>query len=84
MRGWGHEEVDEVLPGGTERVVRVVLEHPAGYAQWAAMVPVSSKLGCTAETLRKWVRRPEGEAGLRPGLELESEECSTVAKVPTV
>lgn len=38
--------------------MRVVLEHQAGYlSQWAAMVSVASKLGCSAETLRKWVRR---------------------------
>ena len=44
----------------------MVLEHQAGYeSQWAAIVSVASKLGCTAETLRKWVRRAEGEGGER-------------------
>ena len=52
-------------PEVRERAVRMVLEHQAGHeSQWAAMVSVASKLGCSAETLRKWVRRAEGDAGL--------------------
>ena len=62
-------------PEVRERAVRMVLEHQAGYdSQWAAIVSVASKLGCTAETLRKWVRRAEGEAGLRPGPKSEEDE----------
>ena len=53
----------------------MVLEHQAGYeSQWAAMVSVASKLGCTAETLRKWVRRAEREAGELPGPKSEEGE----------
>lgn len=28
-------------------------------SQWAALVSIAAKIGCTAETLRKWVRRAE-------------------------
>ena len=45
----------------------MVLEHQAGYeSQWAAMVSMASKIGCIAETLGKWVRGAERDAGVRP------------------
>jgi transposase-like protein len=37
-------------------------------SQWAAITSIAAKLGCTAETLRKWVRQAERDAGDRPGL----------------
>ena len=52
-----------------ERAVRMVFEHQADYdSQWAAMNSIAAKIGCTAETLRKWVRRSERDQGLREGL----------------
>jgi transposase len=32
------------------------------------MGSIASKIGCTAETLRKWVRQTERDEGRRPGL----------------
>ena len=58
-----------------ERAVRLVLDPQGGHeTQWAAIVSVSSKVGCSAETLRKWVRRAERDAGVRPGLTSEERE----------
>jgi transposase len=36
-------------------------------SQWAAIKSISSKIGCTAETLRKWVRQGERDSGVRSG-----------------
>jgi transposase len=58
-----------------ERAVRLVFEQQGNHeSQWAAMVSVAEKLGCTAETLRKWVRRVERDTGQRPGLTTSERE----------
>lgn len=52
-----------------EKAVRLVLEHAGEYtSEWAALTSIASKCGMTPETLRKWVRRAEVDAGGRPGL----------------
>jgi len=56
-------------PEVRERAVRLVFEHQGEYpSQWAAMESIAPKIGCTAETLRKWVRRAERAQGLHEGL----------------
>ena len=51
-----------------ERAVRMVFDHEGEYdSQWSAMVSISSKIGCTAETLRRWVRLTEIDTGRRGG-----------------
>ena len=58
-----------------ERAVRMVFEHQREYeSEWAAMCSISSKLGCTAETLRKWVRRSETDQGKRLGMTTSDRE----------
>ena len=54
-------------PEVRERAVRLVLEHQGEHdSQWSAITSVASKLGCTAETLRKWKRRAECRPAPRP------------------
>jgi len=44
-------------PEVVERSVRMVLESQGQHeSQWAAIESISAKIGCTAETLRRWVR----------------------------
>jgi len=55
-------------PEVQERAVRLVFEHEGEHeSQWAAIGSIASKLGCTAETLRKWVRQAERGQGKRSG-----------------
>ena len=56
-------------PEVRERAVRMVVEHESQHdSQWAAIRSIASKIGCTGETLRKWVRQTERDEGRRPGL----------------
>jgi transposase len=56
-------------PEVRDRAVRMVCEHRDEHAsQWAAIVSISAKIGCSAETLRRWVHEAERDQGLRPGL----------------
>lgn len=56
-------------PEVRERAVRLVQEHVREYSsEWAALVSIAGKLGCTPETLRSWVRRFERDQGMRNGV----------------
>ncbi len=56
-------------PEVKERAVRMLLEHEREYeSRWAAMESIASKIGCTAESLRAWVKQEEVNTGRRDGL----------------
>jgi transposase len=58
-----------------ERAGRMVREHGAEHpSQWAALEAIAPNLGCTSETLRRWVRQAEREARERPGLTTEERQ----------
>jgi len=62
-------------PEVRQRAVRMVLEHGGDHAsQWAAIGSIAATIGCTAETLRKWVRQAERDAGQRAGTTTEERE----------
>jgi transposase len=66
-----------------ERAVLMVKEVRADYSsEWAAMEAVAKKLGIgSAETVRKWVRQAEVDAGGRPGV--TSQESADLGKLRT-
>ena len=69
-------------PEVRERAVRMVFEHQGGYpSQWQAVVSIATKIGCTPETLRKWVRRAEVDSGWRSGV--TSEERARIKELET-
>ena len=56
-------------PEVRDRAVRMVLEHQDEHtSQWAAISSIAVKIGCTTETLRRWVREAEVDEGVRPGV----------------
>ena len=62
-------------PEVRERAVRLVLERQHEHeSQWAAMISVAGKIGCSPETLRTWVRRIEVDEGRRPGVTLDERQ----------
>jgi len=67
-------------PEQKAKAVRLVAEAgPQHDSQWAAIESVASKIGASAETVRKWVRRAEVDAGQRAGM--SSEEHAEVRRL---
>ena len=64
-------------PEVRERAVRMVGDHAPGHgSRWAAIRSIAAKIGCTAETLRRWVR--ETEKAAVPGADARAEEAARV------
>ena len=55
-------------PEVRERAVRLVVEDTVEYSsQWAAICSIAAKVGCTGETLRRWILQAQRDQGIRPG-----------------
>jgi len=62
-------------PEVRERAVRMVLDNPGQHeSRWSAILSVSSKIGCAAQTLNEWVKKAEIDGGTRAGVTTEMTE----------
>jgi transposase len=51
------------------RAIRLVREHAGEYpSEYSAITAVAGRLGMSAETLRKWIRRADVDEGKAPGV----------------
>lgn len=56
----------------SERAVRLVFEQQVKHeSKWAAIVSLAERMGCMAETLRKWVRRAARDTGQRAASQVQ-------------
>jgi transposase len=77
LRGWSHgqQQRQKFSPEVRARAVRMVIEHRGDHAsQWAAIVSIAAKIGCTAQTLHNWVAQTERDQGRRAGSTTEERE----------
>jgi transposase-like protein len=75
--------VKRFSPEARDRAVRLVAEHRREHecSQWAAIVAVAPLIGCTAETVRRWVRHSEGgESKPSAGSASESERVAALER----
>lgn len=62
-------------PEVRERAVRMVLDNTGQHeSRWAAIVSVSEKIGCVAQTLNEWVKKAEVDSGKRAGVTIDMSE----------
>ena len=71
--------MNKFSPGVRERAVRMVGEHRADHgSEWETIASIAAKIGCTAETLRRWCRE---EASRRTGPAAQAADDRTRLKL---
>jgi len=72
-------KTSKFTPELRERAVRMVLEHRADHSsQWATIESIAPKIGCTPQTLLKWIQRAEIDQGTRDGVTTAERERERV------
>ena len=62
-------------PEFRQRAVHMLKEQQSQHpSQWAALNAIAGKVGCTAETLRKWVKQHDIDQGTSEGLSTSERE----------
>jgi transposase len=75
MGQWEHQSGIQRKSEVRERAVRMVAEDLHEYSsRWAAIVSIAGKIGCTAESLRRWVHGAKRDSGKRAGLSTSERE----------
>jgi transposase-like protein len=70
-----NKTTNKYSPEVRERSVRLVLDNQGQHeSRWAAIVSISSKIGCAPQTLNEWVKKVEINAGQRGGITTEMAE----------
>jgi transposase-like protein len=64
-----HKTSPKFSPEVRARAVRMVLEHRCDHpSQWAAIVSIAAKIGCTGQTLDEWMKKADIDSGRKAGV----------------
>lgn len=70
-----NKTTNKYTPEVRERAVRMVLDNAGQHeSRWQAIVSISAKIGCSANTLNDWVKKAEIDLGDRAGVSTEMAE----------
>lgn len=70
-----NKTTNKYTPEVRERAVRMVLNGEGQHeSRWSAILSISSKIGCTPQTLNEWVKKGEVDTGQSGGITTEMAE----------
>lgn len=64
-----------------EKAVRLALDYEGQHgSRWQAIVSIASKIGCSAHSLKEWIKRSEVDSSARAGIPAEMVEKTNALK----